>query len=296
LAFVPEALTTEDAVKTYRYLRIGILCAVVLLGASIAIERLKVGNCWQTSISAYYYTPVRAIFVGCLIAIGLALIVIKGRTSFEDICLNVAGMFAPVVAVIPTLDVTYQCFSIPPNPLPIEPDGQLAPWVVTNIANNFNALLLAGAVGLVVATLIALFVNKGLQATVATVDRGTLVSLAATAVLLLAGRLLFLYWDSFPRKAHGYAAIATFAFLIGAVVGKALQHRHRSTKVYLRLYGALALLMPIGGVFIACTRIFGEHTVFALETYEIVLFAIFWIIQTKENWNEGAPREPAPVV
>lgn len=48
--------------------------AVLLLAASIAIERSKV-DCWQTSISAYYYTPARAIFVGGLMVIGFALIV-----------------------------------------------------------------------------------------------------------------------------------------------------------------------------------------------------------------------------
>lgn len=287
MAFVPEELSSSDAVKSYRYLRIGIVGAVVLLGASIGIERLAVKDCWQTSISAYYYTPVRALFVGSLIAVGLALIVIKGRTSFEDICLNAAGMFSPVVAVVPTLDVTFKCFSIPPNPLPLDPDGRLAPWVVKNIANNFNALLLAGAVALVVAAGIAFFVNRGLKGTVQSVDRGTLLSVAATLALLVVGRLLFLYWDVFPRKAHGYAAIAMFLFLIGAVVGRALQHRNRSTNVYLRLYGAIALLMPIGGAVIAFSRVFDRHTVFALEAYEITLFAIFWLVQTKENWNEG---------
>ena len=37
-------------------------------------------------------------------AIGFCLIVIKGSTAWEDTCLNVAGMLAPVVAVVPTSD------------------------------------------------------------------------------------------------------------------------------------------------------------------------------------------------
>lgn len=287
----PEKLTSSDAVKTYRYLRIGLIVAVVLLGASILIEHFKVldvkdRDCWQTSISAYYYTPVRAIFVGCMIAVGLALIVIKGRTRLEDNCLNAAGMLAPVVAVVPTTDVG-TCWSIKPNPVPIDFNGVIDRWVVDNIANNFNALLIAGAVGLIVAAAIALTVNRGIRGTVETVDRGTRLSLAAVAAALAVGWALFETWDSFPRKAHGYSAVGMFLFLIGAVVGKALQHREKSTKSYLRLYSGLALVMPIGGVVIACTRVFGDHTVFALEAFEIVLFAAFWVIQTKENWNEG---------
>jgi hypothetical protein len=288
MGFVPEKLSSTDAIKTYRYLRIGMVGAVVLLAASILIEHDKVKDCWQTSISAYYYTPVRAIFVGSMIAVGLALIVIKGRNSLEDICLNFAGMFAPVVAVIPTTDVG-RCWSVQPNPLPVDPDGRLANWVVTNIANNFNALLLAGAVGLGLALAIVLVVNRGLRGTVETVNRGTRVSLAVTAATLAAGWLLIENWDDFPRKAHGYAAILMFVFLIGAVVAKALQHRNKSTKVYLQIYSAIALLMPIGGAVIGFSRIFGDHTVFALETYEIVLFAAFWLTQTWENWDEGSP-------
>jgi hypothetical protein len=140
-----EPLRSQDAIKTYRYLRIGMIGAVVLLAASIAIERSKV-DCWQTSISAYYYTPVRAIFVGSMIAVGLSLIVYKGR-AWEDVCLNFAGMLAPVVAVVPTTDVG-RCWSVAPSPLPVKADGSLADWVVTNIDNNIYALLIAGALAL----------------------------------------------------------------------------------------------------------------------------------------------------
>src|SRR5262245_35426474 len=103
-----------DAIKTYRYLRLGMVAMVVLLSVSVAIERSKV-ECWQTSISAYYYTPVRAVLVGALVAVGLGLIVIKGSTWFEDATLNIAGMFAPVVAFAPTSDAG-SCWSVQPIP------------------------------------------------------------------------------------------------------------------------------------------------------------------------------------
>jgi hypothetical protein len=112
-----EPLKSQDAIKTYRYLRIRMIGAVVLLTASIAIERSKV-DCWQTSISAYYYTPVRAIFVGTMIAVDLALIVYKGRSGREAVCLNYAGMLAPAIALVPTTDVAHAGRSSPaPNAL-----------------------------------------------------------------------------------------------------------------------------------------------------------------------------------
>jgi hypothetical protein len=112
------------AVVTYRYLRLGMVGVVLLLGVSILIERWQV-DCWQTSVSAYYYTPVRAVFVGGLMAIALALIVIKGSTTWEDATLNAAGMLAPVVAVVPTADVG-RCWSVAPGPSPVGTDGRLA--------------------------------------------------------------------------------------------------------------------------------------------------------------------------
>ena len=79
-----EPLSTKaatEARKTYRYLRIGMVGMVVFLATSLVIEAAK-ADCLQTSISAYYYTPVRSVFVGGMIAIGLCLIVIKGSTPW----------------------------------------------------------------------------------------------------------------------------------------------------------------------------------------------------------------------
>jgi hypothetical protein len=279
-----EPLRSQDAIKTYRYLRIGMIGAVVLLAASIAIERSKV-DCWQTSISAYYYTPVRAIFVGAMIAVGLALIVHKGRSPGEDVCLNFAGMFAPVVAVAPTTDVG-RCWSVPPSPLPVRDDGSLADWVVTNIDNNIYALLIAGGIGLSVAAITAMVVNRSVRAPIQQGERGTRVSLAVTGVVLLFGWWLIQNWDDFNTRAHGYAAVLMFVFLIGAIIAKVVEHWSDRDKGWFRVYAAVAVLMVVGGILIPTTRIFDEHTVFALEAYEIVFFAFYWIVQTVENWNE----------
>lgn len=277
-------LKSQDAIKTYRYLRIGLVGAVVLLAASIAIERSKV-DCWQTSISAYYYTPVRAIFVGTLIAVGLALIVYKGRGTWEDTCLNFAGMLAPAVAVVPTTDVG-SCWSVTPQPLPVNEDGLLAGWVVTNIDNNVYALLIAGGIGLIVAAVTALVARWGERPAIQQGERGTVVSLVITGLVLLLVWWAIQNWDDFYTRTHGIAAVLMFVFLIGAIVGKVVEHWNERDKAWFWVYAAIAAVMILGGILIPWTRVFDDHTTFALEAYEITFFALYWIVQTAENWNE----------
>ena len=89
------------AIKSYRYLRLSIVVVVLALLASVLIERSHV-DCFQESISAYFYTPVQAMFVSALVVIGVCLIAVRGRTTGEDVLLNLAGVLAPIVAFVPT--------------------------------------------------------------------------------------------------------------------------------------------------------------------------------------------------
>lgn len=287
----PVPLKSQDVIKTYRYLRIGMIGAVVFLAASILVERSKV-DCLQTSISAYYYTPVRAIFVGSMMAVGLSLIVYKGRAGLEDFCLNFAGMLAPVVAIAPTTDIG-PCWSVAPSPLPVKEDGSVAEWVVTNIDNNFYALLIAGAIGLVVATLIAMGVNRDVLAPVKQGQRGTRVALFITALVMLLGWWLIENWDDFDTRAHGFAAVLMFGFLVLAIVANVVEHRTKRKEAWSRGYAAVAGLMILGAILIPWTRAFGNYTVFALEAWEIVLFAVYWLVQTAENWEEEVTESTA---
>jgi len=288
----PVPLRPSDVIKTYRYLRIGLVGAVVLVFTAILIEH---GNtptgCWQRSISAYYYTPVRAIFVGALMAVGLSLIVYKGRSPGEDPFLNFAGMLAPVVAIIPTTDVGV-CYSVPPEPLPKKADGSPAGWVVANIDNNYKALLITGALGLVAAAFIALVVNRKDIRGAARSQLVTIVGLLGTGLVLAVAWLAFENWDSFYTKAHSWAAIGMFVMLIGAIVAVTLDSRDRGA-FWFWTYASIAAAMVIGALVIVLTRAFGEHTTFALETYEIALFAVYWVVQTVEKWDEEV--NPTPV-
>ncbi len=98
--------------------------------------------------------------------------------------------------------------------------------------------------------------------------------------------------------AHGYAAVALFVFLIAAVIAAAVQDWHdrsdetrtdekrRRSKAFFLTYAVIATLMIVGGGTIKFGFKEYKYQIFVLEAYEIVFFAIYWIVQTVENWNE----------
>lgn len=57
----------------------------------------------QTSLSAYYHSDMRDVFVGVLCAIGFTLFLYKGFSRSEDWALNVAGVLAVGIACFPML-------------------------------------------------------------------------------------------------------------------------------------------------------------------------------------------------
>ncbi len=273
------------ALKTYRYLRMGMVGLVLALALAILVERLHV-DCWQTSISSYYYTPARAIFVGGLIAIGVSLLVIKGSTRREDVLFNIAGLLAPVVGVVPTSSVG-ECWSLEPMPLPTDNEGNLAPWVIANIDNNMQALLLAGLVGMIAVGLIAAIVYEHPVSAARSAPLDRQIGLGVTVAVLLIGWALHRWWDAFPNQAHGIAAVLMFGFLALGIGVNAWERRDKPEhRRYAGLYGAIsALMVVVGVVFLTALRGW-SHMVLLLETVEIALFAAFWVAQTVEHWGE----------
>ena len=132
------------AVKTYNYLRIALAALVLLLYTSVVLEWWAAGRCLQTSISAYYYTPVHAVFIGVLVTMGICLVALKGNTDGEDALMNLAGMLAPGVAFIPTPGAE-QCSSAP----------LITPDIPAVVGNNMAALFVTGLVVGVFAVVIA---------------------------------------------------------------------------------------------------------------------------------------------
>lgn len=279
--------------KTYRYLRVAVVAMALLLGVSVGIEIVfgPRGGILD-SISAYYYTPVRGVFVGALVAVGLGLVAIKGREGPEDLMLNLAGMLAPVVALVPTP------ISFPVAGFVVErrtvPDA-----LVPAVENNVASLIVLGVVGLVFAR--------------ATVEdgpyRSTHLRNMAGAGVLLAGLTAWfgLARESFLEFGHYAAAVPMFGLIVGVAVVNA-RHTQRgavtsrlAAATYRRAYGAIALLM--GAVIVVAGVVFWLDSaghrpfpswLFWVEVVLLALFAVFWVLQTAENWDEGRLSGPGP--
>lgn len=275
----------SDAVRTYRYLRLALVALAATLGASLVIEWLATGGtCWQRSISSYAHTPAREVFVGTLTSIGVCMIVIKGVTASEDVLLNVAGMLAPVVAFVPTTDVG-TCRSA------TWPGGDDRPAV----ENAVWALLVAGVVGIVVAALTRRDLDVSPQ-----VRRAHQAGLGVAIVVLLGfGSWFLLGRSSFLQGAHYVAAVAMFVCIVGVVLVNAkgldlarggpgrMGARNRYTAI------AAAMLVSVVGVGGVGWWLELAHTVLWVEALLLAEFAVFWVLQTRELWNEGVRPLPS---
>jgi hypothetical protein len=93
----------------YLYLRkvvgwLGTLLPLILLAANPIALRIEHSSCgWlPNSVSGYYYSPARNIFVGALCALGLFLIAYVGADLGDRVITDLAGVFALGVAFFPT--------------------------------------------------------------------------------------------------------------------------------------------------------------------------------------------------
>lgn len=92
-------------VQTYFVLRVVIAGGALVLPVALLMwVAVDPDLAMMASISASYYTPARSLFVGTLVAIGVALVAYRGYTPGENLLLNAAGCLAIVVALVPTGD------------------------------------------------------------------------------------------------------------------------------------------------------------------------------------------------
>ena len=275
------------AVKTYRYLRLAMIALVVGLFACVLYEHGRTPTgCWQTSISAYYYTPVQGFLVAALVTIGVSLVALRGNTDWEDVLLNLAGVCAPVVAFVP-YPSPGTCGSVL-----TDTKNRLA-----NIDNNMLGLLVAGGLGLVVVGVLT-----HLSVRSARPDRPSPVALLgfwAIAVLFLAGTAVYVR-DRTLLLTHGHdiAAVAMFGFIfVNVWLNAAALHRANNAvaerSILRNRYTVVGTLMVVAVVANVVSHLAGfRWWVLTLETSMIVLFAWFWVAQTIELWNQGLRGRP----
>jgi hypothetical protein len=296
---------------TYRYVRLSLIAVVAGLLASVVLTAAP-HNCWQTSISAFFFTSTHAVFIAALGAAGVSMISYKGTTRAEDALLNFSGFLAFVVAFVPT---QY------PADNPKDPTGTCGLWLpsahdaVSAVANNVVALLIGALVG--VAT--TLFVSaRARPAPASQTDSATtppgewlarlsgavlrvaqVLAPVAVSIALAAGLLWFvLDRQSFIAYGHSAAAIGLFAGMIAVVILHACyaaQHfcRCASRGRFAAFYLAIAAAMTITLIIVTALHLnlpTWNHSILALEILLILEFSAFWIVQTLDSWN--GPYQP----
>jgi hypothetical protein len=281
-----------DLLRTYRFLRLAMVLLVLLLFVAVGLYVASRGALLQ-SISASYYTPVRAVFVSSLCAIGACLIVYQGNTALEDVLLNGSGFFAFIVAFVPTRPEA-QCV-----PSAISQDVQLA------IRNNVGALLILAALAFAVVMWVQVFATPAAERELSK-GVGIAIGVSVAAFLVLAGFYLF-GRGAFMCHGHDGAALMLFVGIVATVFISGLGLAHKQAEdgrpwrehLWNRYFWGFAVMVASIATVVVAGPWQGwlDNWVFWLEALLIGQFATYWLTQTIELWNEpkrGEPVAPAP--
>ena len=274
-------MNADDRVlDTYRFLRGGLVVMVVMLFASLIVVAITTDGCWQTSISAYYYTAAHSVFVASLCAMGILLITYRGSNDTEDILLDLAGVLAFVVAMVPTARPANICG-------PALPDYVVDPA----IRNNMWAVI----AGLTFAKVAASVLYRSWRAGpsgVSTYGRWAFAFFWAVTVF---GVIAFVFFPTqFAQYGHTVAAILMFACIIAVVVINAYLAKNQPDchPGYVRSYRVIAVTMLATLLVVAVSHeLFNpdgggwNYAVIWAEVLLIAQFAIYWALQTRELWD-----------
>lgn len=281
---------------TYRYLRMSLVAVLAMLACAVLIEWHGSGDPLLTSISDYYWTPVRSVFVGALVALGIGMVVLKPDNELEDIFLNIAGVLAPVVAFVPTPDV---------GTCQDNADGDFvdaAQVTIDGIKNNVPALLIAGAIAIGILLLFTKVIPE--QTKFPPVSNGARLARKlgfAAVVVLLVGAILWFRsgGTSFECNAHYAAAFILFGCIIGVAILNAIGKYRDSRKKKptdrvsaVNRYSVIAFLMLVVlGIGLAAMGAGWDYWVMFVEAGVLTLFISFWFLQSLDLWNR-VPRSP----
>jgi hypothetical protein len=238
------------------------------------------------SISAYYYTPAHAVFVASLCAVGSCLVIYRGQLDLDDVILNGAGFLAFVVAFVPTSRGEAGC----------DPRAAFCDIPVSTVEANVSALLIIGAIGLVLGYLTSVRPREAtahaqpIDAPARTLFYALTIGYVLLVAVFILARARFLQWG------HYSAAVLLFLAMVVVVVrsGLHLNSEHgKSTGNHTMLrrwyWGSFAFMIVAIVVILVAGAAGLDHWVFYLEGSVIIGFAVFWIIQTfGEVWNEPA--------
>ena len=289
--------------KTHRYLRLSLVFVVVALLTSVAIQTVVVS--WDPfmlgwnplpSLSHAFYTPVRTVFVGTLIATSLALLALSGRGRAATL-LDIAAIFAPLIAIVPT--------GIDPE----HPIGDLrCPGTEDCIPPEFLGEVRAGVAIYVVVVLVVVITTAGIRAkkqimtpsALLVSSIAVLTAIAVTALAFVPGLnagFPFNFWP-YPPSIHFLVTLlffGTFAAVPilhsrGPVDETETPPTPRQRAIYRWVAGLLiADLMLLLAAFIFRDALGAFPLVLIGEAVALALFAWFWWVQTFQRWDDANP-------
>jgi hypothetical protein len=300
---------------TYRYLRMAIVGVLVGLGVAVTYQTARQGFHPLASVSAYYYTPAQAIFVGALVGLGLCMIALRGTTEVEDIFLKVGGMFAIVAGVVPTsrgedYDTAVRACEQAAGPLLTQKASNgldcptvraLAEATKANVENNMTALLVVGFLALLSALLF--FLLKDSRSGYREAGDRTRFWWGFGAASFVFAVALVTFWvsiDQFVSNGHDVAAWSLFACVFVVAAENARRHQdersdgapngHKPNPVGVLIsyrhhgyYAWIARAMVAAVVIGVSLFILKIITLFWIEMVVALLFALFWLAQTIEQ-------------
>ena len=279
------------SLRTYRYLRIAMGGMIIVIFTAVAVEAIRHGSVLG-SISQYFYTPARSAFVGALVAAAVALLALSGHRA-ERALLDGAGLLAPLIAVVGTPVRNVVLCGDETTCVPVTALG--------DIENGVLTYLVIGTAGWF--TVLILVIARRVQLRVAGISL-----LVATIVLAAVAGLWFLARPVFLATVH-FGAAAAFFLLIGTIAVLHLRGRDDSPEPAMwmkAVYGFVAVGMVVV-VLLAVWAIVAERidpdadqfaipAVFGCEVAALILFLVFWVVQSIQRWNdEIAPAAPAAV-
>ena len=289
--------------KTHRYLRLSLVFVVFALLVSVTLETVVVS--WEPfalgwdplpSLSHYFYTSARSVFVGSLIAASLALLALSGRNR-ATVLLDISAIFAPLIALIPT--------GIDAN-RPV--DGLSCPGAEECIPEPYLGDVRAGVVAyviVVIAVVVTMAVirnRKGLRVPgaglVSGIALGTAIVIAALAFVPAVNADFPFNFFPFPSSIHFIVTIVFFGAFAAVPVllsREPLDDQETpptpSQKTFYRWVTRLMIadLVLLVAAFVFRDALRGFPVVLIGEVIALCLFAGFWAVQTFQRWKDENP-------
>lgn len=299
----PALDSATTAQKTHRYLRLSLVFVVFALLVSVAIETVVVS--WEPlafgweplpSISHYFYTPARNVFVGALIAASLALLALSGRNR-ATILLDIAALFAPLIALVPTgIDAEH-----PVDGLNCPGAHECVPAVYLDDVRAGVATY-AVVVITVVVTLAVIRARRGIT----TPGAGVVSIIAITTAVVMAGLAFipglnadfpFNFWP-YPPSIHFAVTLIFFGIFAAVPIlhsrGPVDETETPPTARQRAVYRWVAGLMIADLLLLLAAFVFREQLgdiplVLLGEAVALSLFAWFWWVQTFQRWDDANP-------